>query len=97
MDETEDGPSEDRPKVRLKNVIGRDEDGPSKDCLKVPPKDMIGRDEDGPSEDRPKVRPKDSDWTKEETCPYDDASDLSSCQNDLIGRDRIWSYLLGRF
>ena len=58
---------------------------------------MIGQDEDGPSEDRPKVRPKDSDWKKEETCPYDDASDLSSCQTDLIGRDGIWSYLMGRF
>ena len=40
------------------------------------------------SEDRPKVRPKDSDWKKEETGPYDDASDLSSCQTDLIGRER---------
>ena len=58
---------------------------------------MIGRDEDGPSEDCPKVRPKDSDLKKEETGPYDDASDLSSCQTDLIERDGIWSYLLGRF
>ena len=41
------------------------------------------------SEDCPKVRLKDSDWTKEETGPYDDASDLSSCQTDLIGRDGI--------
>ena len=40
------------------------------------------------SEDRPKVRPKDSDWTKEATYQYDDASDLSSCQTDLIGRER---------
>ena len=57
-------------------MIGRDEDGPSEDRPKVRPKDVIGRDEDGLSEDQPKVRPKDSDWTKEETCPYDDASDL---------------------
>ena len=78
-------------------MIGRDEDGPSEIRPKVCLKDMIGRDEDGPSEDRPKVRPKDSDWTKEETCPYDDASDLSSCQTDLIGRDGIGSYILGRF
>ena len=39
------------------------------------------------SEDCPMDRPKDSDWTKEATCPYDDASDLSSCQTDLIGRE----------
>ena len=78
-------------------MIGRDEDGPSEDCPKVRPKDVIGRDEDDPSEDRPKVRPKDSDWMKEETGPYDDASDLLSCQTDLIGQDGIWSYLLGRF
>ena len=93
----EDGPSEDRPKVRPKDVIGRDKDGPSEDRSKVLPKDFIGRDEYGLSEDCPKVRLKDSDWTKEETCPYDDVSDLSSCQTDLIGRDGIWSYLLGRF
>ena len=93
----EDGPSEDCQKVRPKDLIGRDEDGPSEDFPKVRPKDVIGRDKDGPSEDRLKVRPKDSDWTKEETGPYDDVSDLSSCQTDLIGRDRIWSYLLGRF
>ena len=93
----EDGPSEYRPKVRPKDVIGRDEDGPSEDRPKVRPKDVIGRDEDGPSEDSPKVRPKDSDWTKEETCPCDDVSDLSSCQTDLIGRDGIWSYLQGHF
>ena len=72
------GPSEDCPKVRPKDVIGRDENGPSEDRPKVRPKDVIRRDEDGPSEDCPKVRPKDSDWTKKETCPYDDASDLSS-------------------
>ena len=40
------------------------------------------------SEDRQKVRPKDSEWTKEATCAYDDASDLSSSQNNLIGRER---------
>ena len=91
------GPSEVCPKVRLKNVIGRDEDVPSEDRLKVRPKDVIGRDEDGPSEDLPKVRPEDSDWTKEEIGLYDDASDLLSYQTDLIGRDGIWSYLLGRF
>ena len=90
----EDGPSEVHPKVRPKDVIGRDEDGPSEDRPRVRPKDVIGQDEDGPSEDSPKVRPKDSDWTKEATCPYYDASDLSSCQTDLIGRDGIWSYLL---
>ena len=44
----------------------------TEDRLKVCPKDLIGRDEDVPSEDRPKV----SDWTKEESGPYDDASDL---------------------
>ena len=33
---------------------------------------MIGRDEDGSSE----VPPKESDWTKKESIPYDDASDL---------------------
>ena len=78
-------------------MIGQDEDGPSKVCPKVGPKDVIGQDEDGPYEDRPKVRLKDSDWRKEETGPYEDASDFSSCQTDLIGRDGIWSYLLGRF
>ena len=92
-----DGPSEDRLKVRPKDVIGRDEDGPSEDRPKVRPKDVIGRDEDGPSEDCPKVCPEDSYWTKEETCPYDDVSDLSSYQTDLIGRDGISSYLLGSF
>ena len=76
MDETEDGPSEVRPKVRLKDMIGRDEDGPSEYRPKVRPKDVIGRDEDGLSEDSPKVRPQESDWTKEESGPYDDASDL---------------------
>ena len=35
-------------------------------------KDLIGWDEDGPSE----VRPKEYDWTKKESGPYDDASDL---------------------
>ena len=58
---------------------------------------MIGRDKYGPSEDRSKVRPKGSDWTKEVTGSYDDASEMSSCQTDLIGRDGILSYLLGRF
>ena len=80
----------------LKDVIGQKEDGPSEDRPKVCPKDVIGRDEDGPSEDRLKVRPKNFDWTKKETCPYENASNLSSCQTDLIGRDGIWSYLLGR-
>ena len=42
MDETEDGPSEVRPKVRPKDMIGRDEDGPSEVRPKVRPKDMIG-------------------------------------------------------
>ena len=60
-------------------MIGRDNDGPSEDRPKIRPKDVIGRDEDGPSEDRPKIRPKVSDWTKEATCPYDNASDLLSC------------------
>ena len=59
-----------------KDLIGLDEDVPSEVRPKVCPKDVIGRDEDGPSEDRPKVQPKDSDWMKEETGPYDDASDL---------------------
>ena len=59
-------------------MIGRDEDGPSDDRAKVRPKDVIGLDKDGPSEDRPKVLLNDSDWTKEATCLYDDASDLSS-------------------
>ena len=57
-------------------MICRDEDGTSEDRPKVRPKDVIGRDKDGPSEDRPKVRPKDSDWTKEESGPYDNVSDL---------------------
>ena len=34
-----DGPSEDRPKVCSKDVIGRDEDGTSEDCSKFCPKD----------------------------------------------------------
>ena len=55
-------------------MIGRDEDGPSEDRPKVHPKDVIGRDKDGPSE----VSPKESDWTKEESGPYDDASNLYS-------------------
>ena len=59
-------------KVRPKDMIGRDEDGPSEDRPKVRPKDMIGQDEDGPSEDPPK----ESDWTKEGSGPYDNASDL---------------------
>ena len=90
MDETEDGLSEDRPKVCSKDMIGRDEDGPSEVCPKVRLKDMIGRDKDGPSE----VPPKESDWTKKESGPCDDASTCMSCQNGLIGRDGIWSYLL---
>ena len=53
-------------------MIGRDEDGPSEDRPKVRPKDIIGRDKDGLSE----VRPKESDWTKEESGPYDNVSDL---------------------
>ena len=36
------------------------------------PKDLIGLDKYGPSE----VRPKEYDWTKKESGPYDDASDL---------------------
>ena len=68
----EDGPSEVRLKVRPKDMIGRDEDGPSEVRLKVRPKDMIGRDKDGPSE----VSPKESNWTKEESDPYDNVSDL---------------------
>ena len=79
-----DGPSEDRPKVRPKDVIGRDEDGPPEDRPKVCPKDVIGRDEDGPSEDCPKVRPKDSDLTRQRYC-------LKIVRNSvlriLIGRD----------
>ena len=43
MDETEDGLSEDCPKVRPKDMIGRDEDGSSDDRPKVSPKDVIGR------------------------------------------------------
>ena len=39
----EDGPSEDRPIVRMKDVIGLEEDGPSEDRPKVLPKDVIGR------------------------------------------------------
>ena len=50
----EDGPSEDRPKVRLKDMIGQDEDGLYEDRPKLRPKDMIGRDKDGLSEDCPK-------------------------------------------
>ena len=69
-------------------LIGQDEDGPSEDRPKVRPKDMIGQDNDGPSEDRPKVCPKDYHWTKEATCPYDNASNLPSCQTDMIGRER---------
>ena len=72
MDETEDGPSEVHPKVRPKDMIGRDKNGLSDVRPKVRPMDMIGRDEDGPSE----VPPKESDWTKKESGPYDDASDL---------------------
>ena len=72
MDETENGPSQVRPKVRPKVVIGRDEDGPSEVRPGVRLKDMIGRDKDGPSE----VPPKGFDWTKKESGPYDDASDL---------------------
>ena len=53
-------------------MIGRDEDGLSEYCPKVRPKNMIGQDEDGPSEDPPK----ESDWKKEESGPYDDASNL---------------------
>ena len=68
-------------------MIGRDKDGPSEDRSKVLPKDFIGRDEYGLSEDRQKVRLKDYDWTKEATCMYDDASNLSSCQSDLNGED----------
>ena len=38
----------------------------------------------------------------EATCPYDDASDLSSCQTDLIGREGnlvfyFWTRLIGLF
>ena len=72
IERDEDGLSEDRPKVRPKNMIGRDEDGPSEVRPKVRPKDVIGRDEDGPSE----VPTKESDWTKGESGTYDDASDL---------------------
>ena len=39
------------PKVRLKDMIGRDEDGLSEDRPKFRPKDVIGRDEDGPYDD----------------------------------------------
>ena len=53
-------------------MIGRDEYGPSEDRPKVRPKDVFGRDKDVPSE----VSLKESDWTKEESGPYDDASDL---------------------
>ena len=73
------------PKVRPKDVIGRDKDGPSEDCPKVRLKDSDWTRRRCRLEDRPKVRPKDSDWTKEATCLYDDASDLLSCQTDLIG------------
>ena len=72
MDETEDGPSEVRPRVCPRDMIGQDEDVPSEVRPKVHLKDMIGRDEDGPSE----VSPEESDWTKEESGPYDDSSDL---------------------
>ena len=68
----EDGPSEDCPKVRPKDVIGKDKDGPYEDRPKVRLKDIIGRDEDGPSE----VSPKEYYWMKEESGLYDDASDL---------------------
>ena len=68
----EDDPSEDRPKIRPMDMIGQDEDGLSEVRPKVRLKDMIGRDEDGPSE----VPPKESDWTKKESGPYDDASNL---------------------
>ena len=37
---------------------------------------------------RLKFSPKESDWTEEESGPYDDASDLSSCQTDLIEQER---------
>ena len=69
-------------------MIGRDEDCPSEDCPKVHPKDVIGQNEDGRSKDCPKVRLKDVIGRDEENCPYDDASDLSSCQTDLIGQER---------
>ena len=42
----EDRPSEDRAKIRPKDMIGRDEDGPSDDFPKLRPKDMIGRPHD---------------------------------------------------
>ena len=67
-----DGPSEVSPTVRPKDMIGLDEYGPSEVRPKVRPKDIIGRDEDGLSE----VPPKESDWTKRESGPYDNASDL---------------------
>ena len=86
----EDGPSEVRPKVRPKDMIGRDEDGPSEVCPKVRPKDMIGQTKmvhlkslrrNLIGQKRNLVR-----MTMRPTC--------MSCQNDLIGRDRIGSYLL---
>ena len=71
IERDEDGPSEDRPEVHPKDMIGKDEDGPSEDRPKFRLKDMIGQDNDGLSE----VPLKESDWTKKETGPYDDASD----------------------
>ena len=85
-------------------------DGPSEGCDwpigRVLPKDdpSEGCDWTRRKMVRLKFSPKESDWTKEEYFPYDDASDLSSCQTDLIGRERKLvrmtmrpTCLLGRF
>ena len=50
--------------------------------------------------DHPTDAPKDLIGRDEATCPYDDASNLSSCQTDLIGREgnlvfSSWTRLIG--
>ena len=87
-----DGPSEGCDwtirKVHPRDVIGRDEDVVLKIVRRSVRRILIGRDEDVVLKIVRRSVRRILIGRDEATCPYDDASDLSSCQTDMIGQER---------
>ena len=68
-------------------LIGRDEDVVLEIVRRMLRRILIGRDEDVVLEIVRRSVRRLLIGRDEATCPYDDASDLSSCKTDLIGRE----------
>ena len=81
-------------------LIGRDEDVVLEIVRRMLRRILIGRDEDVVLEIVQRILRKILIGRDKATCPYDDASNLSSCQTDLIVREgklvfSYWTRLIG--